>query len=72
MSYAHIAEFVRNAPQYQLREFWNAVGRQLESHVDEHPRWLSTAGLGVYWLHARVDSRPKYYRHQPYKIYSPH
>ncbi|MBX3248007.1 MAG: hypothetical protein KF901_12575 [Myxococcales bacterium] len=29
--------------------------------------WLSTAGLGVDWLHVRLDARPKYYRHAPYK-----
>ena len=30
------------------------------------PVWLSTAGLGVGWLHVRLDDRPKYYRHAPY------
>ncbi|MGB1216866.1 MAG: DUF6940 family protein [Saprospiraceae bacterium] len=29
--------------------------------------WLSTAGLGVYWLHIRMDNRPKYYKHKAYK-----
>ncbi len=24
------------------------------------------AGLGVAWLHIRLDDRPKYYRHAPY------
>ena len=24
--------------------------------------WMSTSGLGVYWLHVRLDSRPKYYQ----------
>jgi hypothetical protein len=28
--------------------------------------WLSTSGLGVAWLHIRLDSTPKYYQHQPY------
>ena len=31
------------------------------------PVWTSTSGLGVYWLHVRLDSRPKYYQHQPFK-----
>ena len=29
--------------------------------------WVSTSGLGVYWLHVRLDSYPKYYQHAPYK-----
>jgi len=28
---------------------------------------LSTAGMGVYWLHVRLDTRPKYYQHTPYR-----
>ena len=30
------------------------------------PLWVSTAGLGVSWLHVRLDARPKYYRHDAY------
>lgn len=26
--------------------------------------WLSTSGLGVFWLHFRLDSRPKYYNYR--------
>jgi hypothetical protein len=29
--------------------------------------WVSTSGLGVYWLYIRLDSFPKYYNFQPYK-----
>ncbi|MDF9799652.1 hypothetical protein OKW21_004915 [Catalinimonas alkaloidigena] len=28
---------------------------------------MSTSGLGVYWLHIRLDSRPKYYQFDPYR-----
>ena len=35
--------------------------------IGDEVKWLSTAGMGVYWLHVRVDSRPKYYRYQGYK-----
>jgi len=31
------------------------------------PTWLSTAGGGVAWLHVRLDTRPKYYRYNPYR-----
>jgi len=29
--------------------------------------WVSTSGLGVAWLHVRVDSKPKYYSHEAYR-----
>jgi len=29
--------------------------------------WLSTSGLGIAWLHVRLDERPKYYTHAPYR-----
>ena len=35
--------------------------------VNDKPTWLSTAGMGVAWLHVRLDQRPKYYAHRPYR-----
>jgi hypothetical protein len=35
--------------------------------VGSQPLWLSTAGGGVDWLHIRLDDRPKYYRHMPWR-----
>lgn len=71
VNYAHLAAFVRTAPREQVRQFFGAVGKGLEEEVasrsDESPVWLSTSGLGVYWLHARLDSIPKYYTYTPYK-----
>jgi hypothetical protein len=29
--------------------------------------WLSTSGMGVLYLHFRIDTVPKYYSHAPYK-----
>lgn len=68
--YAHLATFLRRAPQKQIRELWQEVSKQMNSQLDQNPSkpvWLSTSGLGVYWLHLRLDSRPKYYTYQPYK-----
>lgn len=64
--YAHLARFLRGAPESQIDAFWQRVGVTMKERVSEKPVWLSTAGLGVSWLHLRLDSRPKYYRHQPY------
>lgn len=66
-NYTHLAKVVRNAPDSQIDALWKMIGREYEGKLEEKPKWLSTAGLGVYWLHIRIDSRPKYYRYRPYK-----
>jgi hypothetical protein len=62
----HLAAFLRTAPDPAADALWrsvaDAVGRA--RRADDRPRWLSTAGLGVSWLHVRVDTAPKYYRHR--------
>lgn len=65
---AHLAAFVRKAPADVVATLWSEVGRAACERLDTGPWpfWVSTAGLGVYWLHVRLDARPKYYRHRPY------
>jgi hypothetical protein len=67
--YPHLAAFVRGAPSAQVHELWRAVGREVEEHLERTsaPCWVSTSGLGVYWVHVRIDTRPKYYTHAPYR-----
>src|SRR5688572_14000548 len=66
--YAHLARFLREAPSSQVDTFWRRVGLAMQERISSVPTWLSTAGLGVSWLHLRLDSRPKYYRYAPYKV----
>jgi len=66
-AYGHLASFLRGAPEEQSEELWSMVGRTLASRLDDKPVWLSTAGMGVSWLHVRLDSRPKYYGYRPYR-----
>jgi hypothetical protein len=66
-AYPHLAAFAREAPSAQRLTFWKAVGAALENHIATQRIWLSTSGLGVPWVHVRLDSRPKYYQYQPYK-----
>lgn len=66
-NYAHLASFLRTAPTSQIEELWSAVSAALSARVSERRVWLSTAGGGVPWLHVRLDDRPKYYSHQPYR-----
>jgi hypothetical protein len=64
--YAHLAAFTRGAPHGQQQAFWKRLGETVRERLTGRPLWLSTSGLGVYWLHARLDSRPKYYTWHPY------
>jgi len=65
--YGHLASFLRRAPKDQIFAFWQKAAQAYELQIGQNPKWLSTAGLGVPRLHLRIDSRPKYYRHKPYK-----
>jgi hypothetical protein len=65
--YAHMADFARHAPESQQHALWRTVGSAMLRHIGTQPTWLSTSGLGVYWLHLRLDSQPKYYTFQPYR-----
>ena len=65
--FAHLATFMRSADWAQVRAFWRQVSVVSRAALADVPIWLSTAGLGVSWLHVRLDTRPKYYRHAPYK-----
>ncbi len=64
---AHLAAFLRTAGADQIAALWRAVALAARSVVGTTPRWVSTAGLGVSWLHVRIDRTPKYYRHGPYR-----
>jgi len=70
-NFSHLASFTATASDERKDAFWQAVGSALEARIGASPTWLSTAGLGVAWLHVRLDSRPKYYRHAPYRTYRP-
>jgi len=67
-SYPHLAAFLQKAPGQQVRKLWRSVGQAVCGALSDQPIWISTSGLGVAWLHIRLDSSPKYYQHQPYKI----
>ena len=66
-AYAHLADFIRQAPAAQRDALWRGVGEAVRAQLGERPLWLNTAGDGVPWLHVRLDARPKYYRHTPYR-----
>ena len=65
--YPHLAAFLRCADKRQVRALWHKTAQEMLRNIGERPTWLSTAGGGVAWLHIRLDSRPKYYSHAPYR-----
>ncbi|WP_028980419.1 DUF6940 family protein [Sporocytophaga myxococcoides] len=66
-NYSHIANFVRYAPCDQVEIFWKKVGEDILNSIERKIKWVSTSGLGVHWLHVRIDTKPKYYSYLPYK-----
>ena len=66
-AYPHLAAFVREAPRQTVRAFWRSVAGAIRSRLGTQPLWVSTSGLGVAWLHVRLDSVPKYYQFTPYR-----
>lgn len=69
-NYSHIGVFTESAPMEQQQVLWQTVGQVTEELISDHPIWLNTAGGGVAWLHVRLDSRPKYYRHRSYTVFT--
>jgi hypothetical protein len=67
-AYGHIAVFVRSAPVAQRHELFQTLGHAIDRVLRQSGRrlWISTSGLGVPWLHIRLDTVPKYYQHRPY------
>jgi hypothetical protein len=72
---AHLAVFVRGANEKQIEHYFRAVGSAVIDVVERAKMssdltkrfWLSTSGLGVSWLHTRIDTFPKYYNWAEYK-----
>ena len=74
-SCAHAAPFFRAAAanpahSHLSRALWRHVSAAVQDAWQRDPGkplWLSTSGLGVYYLHFRVDSAPKYYTYAPFR-----
>jgi len=71
MTYANISPFLRKASKHEIDEIWKRVAMEciktFEALSDGKSVWLSTSGMGIAWLHFRLDSRPKYYTYKPFK-----
>lgn len=67
---AHLATFLRHASANRRQALVEAIARAALAALDDEPLWISTSGLGVAWLHVRLDRRPKYYTYAPYRSVS--
>lgn len=65
--FTHLARFVRTAPEAQGVALLQLMGETLLTEAGNNKLYLSTSGLGVYWLHIRLDERPKYYQSRRYR-----
>jgi hypothetical protein len=66
-SNAQIATFARCGPASQQRALLALVAEQARARLSDRPIWISTSGLGVHWLHVRIEDDPVYYMHEPYR-----
>jgi len=65
--FTHIGRFLREAGKNQIDLFWKTVADETLKRISDNPVWLSTSGIGVYWLHVRIDTYPKYYQTEDFK-----
>ena len=74
--FTDFAYFARHASNLQQRDLYQRLSQVVLEQINSMPTkqqtkkplfWLSTSGMGIAWMHIRIDSRPKYYTYQPYK-----
>lgn len=68
--YTHLGSFLRDGHPNQIDELWKKTAQVMRHRLlksTDDLVWLSTHGKGVYWLHIRLDSEPKYYQCQEFK-----
>lgn len=68
-AYTDLASFLRKGPEAQKIELLRSLAAAIRQRLGQRPLWVSTSGLGVAWLHVRLDSYPKYYQYRPFREY---
>lgn len=72
--HAHLAAFSLTAQREAQTALWKRTATELLARVRRRgalPVWLSTSGLGVFYLHVRICDKPKYYTQKALTIFSP-
>jgi hypothetical protein len=69
--FTHLGSFLRHGHVNQIDELWKKTAEVMQNRLlksrEDAVVWLSTHGKGVYWLHIRLDSEPKYYQCKEFK-----
>ena len=61
-NFATLKDFTDNASITQKKEFWKYVSKKIKEFSSKNDKiYVSTHGLGVSYLHIRLDTIPKYY-----------
>lgn len=61
-NYLNIYKFIKFAPRSQIHSLFNQISIHINKEIKKNNKiWLNTHGLGVPWLHIRLDFNPKYY-----------
>lgn len=69
-NFSHLAYFCRHAPLDVVTQTWKVA---IQAYADTvrrqtpHRFWFSTSGMGVSWLHFRIERSPKYYTYPPFR-----
>lgn len=67
LHYSHLAQYVRHGNSEQKQALLIQVGTTLLATISKQRTWLSTSGLGVFYIHVRLDTQPKYYTYLQYR-----
>lgn len=66
--YNHLCKFLNQGNEEQIIALFQSIGKCILEEVEQGKTiWLSTAGLGVIWLHVRMDTVPKYYKTKAFR-----
>lgn len=67
--FTDIAYFARHASATQQKNIYQQLAQLVQEKLqnNEAPFWLSTSGMGIAWMHIRLDDRPKYYTYKPFQ-----
>lgn len=67
-NYTTLKDFMDNASKSQQKMFWKHAASVIRSMLKKYDKlWVSTHGLGVPYLHLRVEVEPKYYKTSSFK-----
>ncbi len=66
--YGHLSSVLKKAPTEQKLKLFQRLAKVLKEELESGKTiWLNTSGLGVIWLHLRLDTRPKYKKNSEYR-----